>query len=70
MFFGLGVILSSSTIDKKLEIFEFIYKFKITNNFKFIFEIFVNFVLNFEIFVNFEFSFDICVNFEFFVGGR
>ena len=53
-----GVILSSSTIDKKLENFEFIFEFKIAINFEFIFEIFVNFEFNFEIFVNFEFIFE------------
>ena len=37
------LLLSSSTIDKKLENFEFIFKFKIAMNFEFIFEIFVNF---------------------------
>ena len=49
------LILTSSTIDKKLENFEFIFEFKIAINFEFIFEIFVNFEFNFEIFVNFEF---------------
>ena len=60
----LTVILSSSTIDKKLENFEFKFEFKIAINFEFILEIFLNFEFNFEIFVNFEF------NFEFFVNGR
>ena len=49
------LIWSSSTIDKKLENFEFIFEFKIAINFEFNFEIFVNFEFNFEIFVNFEF---------------
>ena len=53
-----NVILSSSTIDKLLENFEFIFEFKIAVNFEFIFEIFVNFEFNFEIFVNFEFIFE------------
>ena len=57
------LLLSSSTIDKKLKNFEFIFKFKIAINFEFNFEIFVNFELNFEFFVNFEVFF---VNFEFF----
>ena len=47
-------MLSVSTVDKKLENFEFILEFKININFEFIFEIFVNFELNFEILVNFE----------------
>ena len=47
-----NLILSSSTINKKLENFEFIFEFKIAINFEFIFEIFVNFEFNFEIFVN------------------
>ena len=50
-----GIILSSSTIDKKLEIFEFIFEFKTAINFEFNFEIFVNFEFIFEFFVNFEF---------------
>ena len=50
--------MSSSTIDKKLENFEFKFEFKIAINFEFIFEIFVNFEFNFEIFVNFEFIFE------------
>ena len=50
--------MSSSTIDKKLENFEFIFEFKIAINFEFNFEIFVNFEFNFEIFVNFEFIFE------------
>ena len=54
----LTLILTSSTIDKKLENFEFIFEFKIAINFEFIFEIFVNFEFNFEIFVNFEFIFE------------
>ena len=54
----ISVILTSSTIDKKLENFEFIFEFKIAINFEFIFEIFVNFEFNFEIFVNFEFIFE------------
>ena len=58
-------ILTSSTIDKKLENFEFIFEFKIAINFEFIFEIFVKFEFNFEIFVNFEFIFEFFVNFEF-----
>ena len=49
----LTLILSSSTIDKKLENFEFKFEFKIAINF----EILVNFEFNFEIFVNFEFIF-------------
>ena len=52
------LILTSSTIDKKLE------------NFEFIFEIFVYFEFNFEIFANFEFNFKFFVNFEFFVNDR
>ena len=36
------LILSSSTIDKKLENFEFIFEFRIDINFEFIFEFFVN----------------------------
>ena len=55
--------MTSSTIDKKLENFEFIFEFKIAINFEFIFEIFVNFEFNFEIFVNFEFIFEFFVNF-------
>ena len=35
------IILTSSTIDKKLENFEFIFEFKIAINFEFDFEIFV-----------------------------
>ena len=46
------LILRSSTIDKKLENFEFIFEFKIAINLEFIFEIFVNFEFNFEF--NFE----------------
>ena len=42
-----NLILTSSTIDKKLENFEFIFEFKIAINFEFIFEIFVNFEFNF-----------------------
>ena len=62
-----GFILSSSTIDKKLENFEFKFEFKIAINFEFNFEIFVKFEFNFEIFVNFEFIFEVFfVNFEFF----
>ena len=57
-------ILSSSTTDKKLEKFEFIFKFKITIKFEFIFEIFINFEFNFEIFANFELNFEIFVSFE------
>ena len=63
-------MVSSSTIDKKLEI---------TKNSKIdsqltkktlkiileIFEIFVHFEFIFEIFANFEFYFEFCVNFEF-----
>ena len=64
------VILTSSTIDKKLENFEFIFEFKIAINFEFSFEIFVNFKFNFEIFVNFEFNFEFFVNFEFSVNDR
>ena len=56
------LILSSSTIDKKLENFDFIFEFKIAINLEFIFEIFVNFEFNFEIFVNFEFIFEFFVN--------
>ena len=37
------LILTSSTIDKKLENFEFIFKFKIAISFEFIFEIFCKF---------------------------
>ena len=48
---------SSSTIDKKLDNFVFIFEFKIIINFEFIFEIF---------FLNFEFIFECFVNFEFF----
>ena len=44
--------MRSSTTDKKLENFEFIFEFKIAINFEF----------NFEIFVNFEFIFDFFVN--------
>ena len=51
------LILTSSTIDKKLENFEFIFEFKIAINFEFNFEIFKNFEFNFENFVNFEFIF-------------
>ena len=40
--------MSSSTIDKKLENFEFIFEFSVR-------VFFVNFEFNFEIFVNFEF---------------
>ena len=57
------LILTSSTIDKKLENFEFIFEFKIAMNF----EIFVNFEFNFEILVNFEFIFEFFDNFEFFL---
>ena len=57
-------ILTSSTIDKKLENFEFIFEYKIAINFEFNFEIFVNF----EFFCQFRVFF---VNFEFFfVSGR
>ena len=70
VFFQNTVILSSSTIDKKLENFEFKFEFKIAINFEFIFEFFANFEFNFKIFVNFEFNFEIFVNFEFFVKGR
>ena len=63
-------ILTSSTIDKKLENFEFIFEFKIAINFEFIFKIFVNFEFNFEIFVIFEFTFEFFVNFECFVNSR
>ena len=41
------LIWSSSTIDKKLENFEFIFEFKIAINFEFIFEIFVNYERDF-----------------------
>ena len=51
--------MSSSTIDKKLENFEF----KITINFEFIFDIFLNFEYNFEISVNFKFIFECFVSF-------
>ena len=55
------LLLNSSTIDKKLENFEFKFEFKIAINFEF----------NFEIFVNFEFIFEVFfVNFEFFVSSR
>ena len=37
------IILTSSTIDKKLENFEFIFEFKIATNFEFNFEIFCKF---------------------------
>ena len=40
---GVGLILRSSTIDKKLENFEFIFEFKIAINFEFIFENFCKF---------------------------
>ena len=46
-----SLILTSSTIDKKVENFEF----KIAINFEFNFEISVNLEFNFEIFDNFEF---------------
>ena len=36
------LMLSSSTIDKKLENFEFKFEFKVAINFEFVFEIFVN----------------------------
>ena len=50
---GLVLVLSSSTIDKKLENFEFIFKLKTAINFKLNFEIFFgNFELNFVFFVN------------------
>ena len=42
IFFLSSVILSSSTIDKKLENFEFKFEFKVAINFEFVFEIFVN----------------------------
>ena len=55
------LILTSSTIDKKLENFEFIFEFKIAINFEFNFEIFVNFEFNFEIFCKFRVYFrDFC----------
>ena len=66
--------MSSSIIDKKLEITKYskidskLTK-KLENRLE-IFEIFVNFEFYFEIFVNFEFYFEIFVNFEFFVNGR
>ena len=62
------VILTSSTIDKKLEnlvIFEFIFEFKITIHFEFNLEIFVNFEFNFVISVNLNINFEIFVNVEF-----
>ena len=66
--------MSSSTIDKKLEITENSkIDSKLTKNLENrleIFEIFVNFEFIFEIFVNFEFYFEFYVNFEFFVNGR
>ena len=56
-----SLLLSSSTIDKKLENFEFIFEFKIAINFEF----------NFEIFVIFEFIFDFFLSISsFFVCGR
>ena len=55
---GMGVlqnlILTSSTVDKKLENFEFIFEFKIAINFEFNFEIFVNFEFIFEFFCQFR----------------
>ena len=66
--------MSSSTIDKKLEItknskIDSKLTKKLENRLE-IFEIFVNFEFIFEIFVNFEFYFEFYVNFEFFVNGR
>ena len=52
------LVLTSSTIDKKLKNFEFIFEFKIAINFEFNFEIFVNVEFNFEIFVNCKFIFE------------
>ena len=65
--FQSNLILTSSTIDKKLENFEFIFEFKIAINFEFIFEIFVNFEFDFEIFVNFEFIFEFILSFSSFL---
>ena len=62
--------MTSSTIEKKLENFEFIFEFEIAVNFEFNFEIFVNFEYNFEIFENIEFIFEFFVDFELFVSGR
>ena len=53
-------------VDKKLEIFESIFEFKITMNFESIFKIFVNFEFNFKIFVNFEFIFEFFCQFRVF----
>ena len=41
--FDLIMIVMSSTIDKKLEYFEFIFEFKVAIDFEFNIEIFVNF---------------------------
>ena len=57
---GFGLILSSSTMDKKLEYFEFKFECKIAINFEF----------NFKNLVNCEFIFEFFVNFEFIVNGR
>ena len=61
--------MSSSTIDKKLEIVESIFEIKIVINFESIFEIFCKFRVYFRVY--FEFIFEVLfVNFDFLSNGR
>ena len=52
--------MTSSTIDKKLENFEFIFEFKIALNLNFNFGLISRFFV-----INFEFIFEFFVNFDF-----